>query len=76
MVSMVGLARTRFAGRTAQALRLAIEGAATSAEGRFATPGEMASEALPQLARSMVHLPLRRIVRYAQARRRAPASTS
>ena len=36
-----------------------------------ATPGEMASEAIPQLARSMVHLPLRRIMRYAQARRRA-----
>ena len=52
-------------------LRRAIEAAATSAEGRFATPGEMASEAIPQLARSMVHLPLRRIVRFARARRRA-----
>jgi predicted metal-dependent phosphoesterase TrpH len=71
MVSMVGLARTRFVGRTPQDLRLAIEAVATSAEGRFATPGEMASEAIPQLARSMVHLPLRRIVRYARARRLA-----
>jgi predicted metal-dependent phosphoesterase TrpH len=71
MVSMVGLARTRFPGRAPQDLRRAIEAAATSAEGRFATPGEMASEAIPQLARSMVHLPLRRIVRYARARRRA-----
>jgi predicted metal-dependent phosphoesterase TrpH len=71
MVSMVGLARTRFAGRTPADLRHAIESAATSAEGRFATPAEMASEAIPQLARSMVHLPLRRIVRYARARRLA-----
>jgi len=70
MVSMVGLARTRFAGRTPHELRRAIEASATSAEGRFATPGEMASEAIPQLARSMVHLPLRRIVRYARARHR------
>jgi len=71
MVSMVGLARTRFAGRTPVDLRHAIETAMTSAEGRFATPGEMASEAIPQLARSMVQLPLRRIVRYARARHRA-----
>ena len=61
MLSMVGLARTRFAGRTPHDLRRAIETRATSAEGRFATPGEMAAEAIPQLARSMVHLPLRRI---------------
>jgi predicted metal-dependent phosphoesterase TrpH len=71
MVSMVGLSQTRFAGRSPQDLRRAIEGAATSAEGRFATPAEMASEAIPQLARSMVQLPLRRIVRFARARRRA-----
>ena len=69
MASMVGLARTRFAGRTAEDLRRAIEGCATQAEGRFATPAEMAAEAIPQLARSMVHLPLRRIVRYARSRR-------
>jgi len=74
MVSMVGLARTRFAGRTPHELRQAIEASATSAEGRFATPGEMASEAIPQLARSMVHLPLRRIVRYARARHRTASS--
>jgi predicted metal-dependent phosphoesterase TrpH len=67
MVSMIGLARTRFAGRTAGELRGALEAAATQAEGRFATPAEMAAEAIPQLARSMVHLPLRRIVRYARA---------
>jgi predicted metal-dependent phosphoesterase TrpH len=73
MVSMVGLARTRFAGRTPEDLRHAIQTAATSAEGRFATPGEMASEAIPQLARSMVQLPLRRIVRFARARRLAAA---
>jgi predicted metal-dependent phosphoesterase TrpH len=63
MVAMVGLAWTRFRGRTPEEARAAIECGATSAEGRFATPGEMASEAIPQLARSMVHLPLRRIAR-------------
>jgi predicted metal-dependent phosphoesterase TrpH len=67
MVSMIGLARTRFAGRTADELRSAIEQRTSSAEGRFATPGEMAAEAIPQLARSMVHLPLRRVVRFARA---------
>ena len=69
MASMVGLARTRFPGRTAEDLRRAIEGFTTRADGRFATPAEMATEAIPQLARSMVHLPLRRIVRYARSRR-------
>jgi hypothetical protein len=64
MMSMVGLARTRFAGRSPLHVKQAIQTGATLAEGRFATPGEMAAEALPQLARSMVHLPLRRIVRY------------
>ena len=68
MLCMVGLARTRFAGRTPEDLRRAIETSATQAAGRFATPGEMAAEAIPQLARSMVHLPLRRIVRYARSR--------
>ena len=67
MVAMIGLARTRFSGQTPDALRAALEAAATQAEGRFATPGEMAAEAIPQLARSMVHLPLRRIVRYARS---------
>ncbi len=66
MVSMVGLARTRFPGRTPAELRAAIETGATVPEGRFATPAEMAAECIPQLARSMVHLPLRRIVRYAR----------
>ncbi|MCA1647846.1 MAG: PHP domain-containing protein [Chloroflexi bacterium] len=68
MLSMVGLARTRFEGRTPADLRRAIEQKTVLAEGRFATPGEMAAEALPQLARSMIHLPLRRIVRFARAR--------
>lgn len=63
MIAMIGLGRTRFPGRTPAELRAAIEGAATRAEGRFATPGEMAAEAVPQLARSMVHLPVRRMVR-------------
>ena len=68
MLSMVGLAETRFLGRTPEELRRAIERGLTSASGRFATPAELASECIPQLARSMVHLPLRRIVRYAQSR--------
>lgn len=67
MVAMIGLARTRFSGQTPDALRVALEAGATQAEGRFATPGEMAAEAMPQLARSMVHLPLRRIVRYVKS---------
>ena len=66
MLGMVGVARTRFRGRTPAELRQAIESAATFAEGRFASPREIAAEALPQLARSMVQLPLRRIVRYAR----------
>jgi predicted metal-dependent phosphoesterase TrpH len=68
MVAMVGLARTRFPGHSPEDLRAAIEQCTTWAEGRFASPAEMAAEAIPQLARSMVHLPLRRIVRYARAR--------
>jgi predicted metal-dependent phosphoesterase TrpH len=75
MLAMVGLARTRFPGRTADDLRHAIVRATTVAEGRFATPGEIAAEAIPQLARSMVHLPLRRIVRYARARRRRSSAS-
>jgi len=71
MLSMVGLACTRFEGRTAGELRLAIETRTVLAEGRFATPGEMAAEAIPQLARSLVHLPLRRIVRFARSRSQA-----
>ncbi len=68
MVAMIGLARTRFAGRTPSELRVALEQRTTFAEGRFATPREMAAEALPQLARSMVHLPLRRMARYVRSR--------
>jgi predicted metal-dependent phosphoesterase TrpH len=66
MVAMIGLARTRFEGSTAEELRVALEHAMTLPEGRFATPGEMAAEAIPQLARSMLHLPARRVVRYAR----------
>ncbi len=76
MVSMVSLAWTRFAGRTPADLRQAIELGSTSAEGRFATPGEMASEAIPQLARSMVHLPLRRVARFISGSRRARSMSS
>jgi predicted metal-dependent phosphoesterase TrpH len=75
IAAMVGLARTRFRGRTPADLRQAIELATTRAEGRFATPGEMAADAIPQLARSLVHLPLRRIARYARARRVANQRT-
>jgi predicted metal-dependent phosphoesterase TrpH len=75
MLSMVGLARTRFAGRTLADLRRAIENRTVVAEGRFATPGEMVAEAIPQLARSMVHLPLRRIVRFARTRRQPGSPT-
>jgi len=71
MLSMVGLAWTCFEGRMSADLRRAIELRTVRAEGRFATPGEMAAEAIPQLARSMVHLPLRRMVRFARMRARA-----
>jgi len=71
MLPMVGLARTRFEGRAPADLRRAIENRTASAEGRFASPGELVAEALPQLARSMVHLPLRRFVRFARATRQA-----
>jgi hypothetical protein len=66
MASMVGLAWTRFPGRTPADLRQAILARQTAAAGRFATPAEMASECVPQLARSMVQLPLRRAVRAAR----------
>jgi predicted metal-dependent phosphoesterase TrpH len=75
MLAMVGLSRTRFPGSTPADLRHALEQATTQAEGRFATPREMATEALPQLARSMLHLPLRRIVRYVGARRQARSAS-
>ena len=65
MLNVVGLARTRFHGTSAAELRHAIERGTTFADGRFARPLEIAAEALPQLARSMVHLPLRRAVRFA-----------
>jgi hypothetical protein len=68
MVAMIGLARTRFPGRTPAELRAALNAHTTRAEGRFATHAEMAAEAIPQLARSMVHLPLRRVARYLRSR--------
>jgi predicted metal-dependent phosphoesterase TrpH len=66
MLGVIGIARTRFRGRSPDDLRRAIENGSTFAEGRFASPRELAAEALPQLARSLVELPLRRIVRYAR----------
>jgi predicted metal-dependent phosphoesterase TrpH len=63
MLSCVALSHTRFPGRAASDLRRAVEAGATQAEGRFARAGEIAAEALPQLARSMIHLPLRRLHR-------------
>jgi predicted metal-dependent phosphoesterase TrpH len=69
MLGVVGLARTRFPGSTPADLRRAIEARTTFAEGRFATPRELAAEAIPQLARSMVHLPLRRMIRFARSTR-------
>jgi predicted metal-dependent phosphoesterase TrpH len=71
MLAVVGLAQTRFRGHSVEDLRAAISAASTYAEGRFASPRELAAEALPQLARSMVHLPLRRIVRYARGQHAA-----
>jgi hypothetical protein len=44
---------------------LALESGTTRAEGRFANAREIASEAIPQLARSMVHLPIQRLLRNA-----------
>jgi predicted metal-dependent phosphoesterase TrpH len=70
MLAVVGLAHTRFHGRTPEDLRHALERKTTFAEGRFASPGEVAAEAIPQLARSMIHLPLRRVLRLARQRRR------
>jgi predicted metal-dependent phosphoesterase TrpH len=67
MMGVVGLAHTSFAGRTPEELRDAIESGATSAEGRFARVGEIAAEALPQLGRSLVQLPLRRLQRFGPA---------
>ena len=63
MLGCVALTRTRFVGRKPDDLRRALDGRATSAEGRFARTSEFAAEALPQLARSMIHLPLRRLAR-------------
>jgi predicted metal-dependent phosphoesterase TrpH len=66
MSAMIGLARTRFQGCSPEDLRLALEAGTTRAEGRFASAREIASEAIPQLARSMVHLPIQRMLRYAR----------
>jgi predicted metal-dependent phosphoesterase TrpH len=69
VLGVVGLAHTRFHGRTPEDLRHALERGTTFAAGRFASPREVAAEALPQLARSMIHLPLRRVLRLARGRR-------
>lgn len=69
MLGCVGLARTRFPGESIADLRAALEARTSNAEGRFARPDEIAAEALPQLARSMVHLPLRRAARLGPALR-------
>jgi predicted metal-dependent phosphoesterase TrpH len=66
VLGVIGLAHTRFHGHTPEDLRGALERGTTFAEGRFASPREVAAEALPQLARSMIHLPLRRIWRLAR----------
>ena len=71
VVGVIGLAHTRFHGHTADDLRRALERGSTFAEGRFASPREVAAEALPQLARSMIHLPLRRVLRLARQRGRS-----
>lgn len=71
MLRVVGLARTRFPGATAEELRRAIEERTTHTEGRFARLRELAGEAMPQLGRSMVQLPLRRLARLPAAMRRA-----
>ena len=69
VLGIIGLAHTRFHGHTPEDLRRAIERGSTFAEGRFASPREVATDALPQLARSMIHLPLRRVLRLARPRR-------
>ena len=66
VLGVVGLAHTRFHGYTPDDLRRGLERGTTFAEGRFASPREVAAEAVPQLARSMVHLPLRRLARFAR----------
>jgi predicted metal-dependent phosphoesterase TrpH len=75
MLGVVGLAQTRFPGYTVVDLLHAIEDRTTSAEGRFARPRELAVDALPQLARSMVHLPLRRVARFVRGGHRATSAT-
>lgn len=79
MLRVVGLARTRFPGRTLEELRRAIQDGTALAEGRFARGGEVAAEVLPQLGRSMVLLPLRRLGRVGPAMRArwlTPASSA
>ena len=70
VLGVIGLAHTRFHGHTPEDLRRSLERKTTFAEGRFASPREVAAEALPQLARSMIHLPIRRVLRLAKQQRR------
>lgn len=74
MSRIVGLAYTRFPGRTPEALRAAIEAGQTRAEGRFARFGEIAAEAAPQLGRSWIQLPLKRLARLGPLLRRGGTS--
>jgi predicted metal-dependent phosphoesterase TrpH len=80
MMRIVGLSHTRFPGTTAVELKQALSDGTTSAEGRFARVGEIAAEAAPQLTRSLIQLPLRRLTRLRPAlvqslRSRAAART-
>lgn len=76
MLRCVGLARTSFPGRSPAELRAALLERTTRAEGRFATLAEIAAEAAPQLARSLVHLPLRRVRRTLAQRISRPGPSS
>lgn len=76
---IVGMASTRFPGSTADDLRRALLDRTTVAEGRFATPLELAAEAIPQTVWATAILPMRRarpyvrdLVNAARSMRRAP----
>lgn len=60
---IVGMAHTRFPGRSPEDLRRAIAACTTQAEGRFTRPGEMVREALPQTVWATAILGLRRLPR-------------
>jgi hypothetical protein len=58
---IVGMARTRFAGTTVEDLKAALLGRTTRAEGRFASPGELAVQALPHAIRCAAYRLRRRV---------------